>query len=81
MPDRDRVEERHAIAAAQVTLFLIGHGPGTWQVWLDFKQDFDGVRVGVGASREDAISNAVDVLLEGVRALRVLGAVASNGKP
>lgn len=69
-------EQRFAIADGKATLFFLGHdlNEGAWQVWLDQKLDFDGIRIGYGADREAAIASAVDILLEGVRALRALSA-------
>jgi hypothetical protein len=64
------VEQRYQIGAGDYRLFVRGHQSTGWQVWLDETQDFDGVQLGSGVSREAAISKALELLLESVRCLR-----------
>ena len=48
-----------------------------WQVWLNTDvTDFDGLCIGCGESRQEAVADAIAVLDEG---LRVLRASASGG--
>lgn len=76
--DQELIEQRYAIAEGAVTLYLLGHGAGgVWQVWLNHKHDFDGLLLGHGATRDEALNNSIELLLEGVRALRAL----NNGSP
>ena len=37
---------------------------GDWQVWLNTKQDFEGLRIGQGRTRADAIASAKAALEE-----------------
>lgn len=73
-PAQGLVEQRYAIAEGAASLYLMGHGErgGVWQVWLNRKHDFDGLLLGHGATREEALEAATNVLLEGVRALRAI---------
>jgi len=79
-------EQRFAIADGKATLLFFGHDgeeqfSGMWQLWLDRKIDFDGILIGSGETREEAIASSVDMLLEGVRALRALSPNGSAARP
>lgn len=63
-------EHHYKILHGERDLFIRGDQATGWQVWLDSEQDFDGVHLASGPSRETAIASAVEVLLEAVRTLR-----------
>jgi hypothetical protein len=65
-------EHRYPITAGTRTLFVRGSSATGWQVWLNIAQDFDGVQLAFGSTRDLALTAAVEVLLEGVRTLRAL---------
>lgn len=67
---QDRQEQRYEIASGEKVLFVAGQRATGWSVWLNRRDDYDGVNVGSGPSRETAIDAAIEMLLEGVRTLR-----------
>jgi hypothetical protein len=55
-------EERHFLNDGRNVLLVRGGGAAQWAIWLDQKQDFDGVCLGHGATRLAAIGMAIDLL-------------------
>ena len=52
-------------------LHIVSEQPNDFTVWLNTEvQDFDGLCIGCGNSREAAVMDAIDVLETGVQALK-----------
>lgn len=52
-------------------IHILSEQPNDFEVWLNTDAgDFDGLCIGYGESRDEAITSALAVLEEGVRALR-----------
>lgn len=69
-------EQRFEIVEGVGVLYVFRTEAG-WQVWLNNKQDFDGVHLAAGGDRDEALNLAVEVLLGTVRTLR--NVLAPNG--
>lgn len=53
------------------TIHILSEQPNDFEVWLNTDVgDFDGLCIGCGQSREEAVAGAISVLDEGLRALR-----------
>jgi hypothetical protein len=54
-------EERIPLPCDKV-VHIIKFVTGDWHVWLNTMQDFDGLRIGSGRTREAAIADATEAL-------------------
>jgi hypothetical protein len=55
-------EERYTLNQDRGVMHF--RGGDTWLIWLNQKQDFDGICLGRGATRAEAILDAIDLLDE-----------------